>query len=304
MNLDAQTEPRARILGLKENPDRLLQMTSLGHSMAIENTLAQFLAGGAVIATGGFDPTEYLRWLSELGPNWYDCSPTVHQAALAQLKRTPLDRSISIRFVQSAGAPLPSEVRQELEQILSVPVLNDYGMTETGPIATDAFLPYERIPNSAGRSCGLEISIVGALGEALQTDEEGEIAVRGPAVFSAYAGNSESTRAAFRNGWFLTGDAGRLDAEGNLFISGTASKEMFNRGGQVFAERRRRCIARSSCRTRCSSFCRSSSDAGRRRSLRRGFANIKRTACTLDRAAPLCSGTSGYIQSSSPGPLR
>lgn len=233
VNLDAQTEPRARILGLKES-DRLLQMTSLGHSMAIENTLAQFLAGGAVIATGGFDPTEYLRWLSELGPTWYDCSPTVHQAALAQLKRTPLDRSISIRFVQSAGAPLPSEVRQELEQILSVPVLNDYGMTETGPIATDAFLPYERIPNSAGRSCGLEISIVGALGEALQTDEEGEIAVRGPAVFSAYAGNSESTRAAFRNGWFLTGDAGRLDAEGNLFISGRL-KEMFNRGGEKFS---------------------------------------------------------------------
>ena len=232
-NLDAQTAPRRKILGLAES-DRLLQMTSLGHSMAIENTLAQFLAGGAVIATGGFDPTEYMRWLYEFGPTWYDCSPTVHQATLAQLRRTPLDRSISIRFVQSAGAPLPSEVRQELEHVLRVPVLNDYGMTETGPIATDAFLPYERIPNSAGRSCGLDISILGALGEVLPADEEGEIAVRGPAVFSAYADNPESTQAAFRNGWFLTGDAGRLDAEGNLFVSGRL-KEMFNRGGEKFS---------------------------------------------------------------------
>lgn len=230
VNLDAQTAPRSRLLRLNAS-DRMLQMTSLCHSMGIENTLAQFLAGGAVIATGGFDPTAYVGWLYELEPTWYDCAPTVHQAALAELKRTSLDRPISLRLVQSSGAPLPGEIRQDLEQILHIPVLNDYGMSETGPIATDAFLPRDRIPNSAGRSCGLEIAILNSFGEALLSNEEGEIAVRGPAVFSGYADDPDVNRTAFRNGWFCTGDVGRLDQEGNLFITGRI-KEMINRGGE------------------------------------------------------------------------
>lgn len=229
-NLDAQTAPRSRLLRLTAS-DRLLQMTSLCHSMAIENTLAQFLAGGAVIATGGFDPTAFVRWLYELRPTWYDCSPTIHQAVLAELKRTSLGRPISLRLVQSAGAPLPGEIRRGLQQILQVPVLNDYGMSETGPIATDAFLSRDGISNTAGRSCGLEIAILNSFGEALLSDEEGEIAVRGPAVFSGYADGSEANRSVFRNGWFCTGDIGRLDQEGNLFVTGRI-KEMINRGGE------------------------------------------------------------------------
>ncbi len=69
------------------------------------------------------------------------------------------------------------------------------------------------------------------LGDILFPDEEGEIVVRGPAVFSGYADDPEANRAAFRNGWFCTGDAGRLDHEGNLFITGRL-KEMINRGGE------------------------------------------------------------------------
>jgi oxalate---CoA ligase len=229
-NLDAQAAPRSKLLRLTES-DRLLQMTSLSHSIGIDNTFAQFLAGGAVIATGGFDSTLYSRWLDELRPTWYDCAPTVHQAALAQLKVKPPYQPTSLRFVQSAGAPLPVEVRQELEQILGVPVLNDYGMTETGPIATDAFIPSDRIPNSVGRSSGLEIGIMNDAGELLPHDAEGEIAVRGPAVFSGYADNPDANRTAFRNGWFCTGDLGRLDEAGNIFVTGRL-KEMINRGGE------------------------------------------------------------------------
>jgi acyl-CoA synthetase (AMP-forming)/AMP-acid ligase II/thioesterase domain-containing protein len=229
-NLDAQAEPRSRILRLT-NSDRLLQMTSLSHSIGIDNTFAQFLSGGAIIATGGFDSNSYSRWLDELRPTWYDCSPTVHQAALAQLRVKPPAQPTSLRFVQSAGAPLPGEVRRELERILGVQVLNDYGMTETGPIATDAFMSGDRIPDSAGRSCGLEIVIMDSTGELVATDTEGEIAVRGPAVFAGYLDNPEANHAAFRNGWFCTGDLGHLDQAGNLFVTGRL-KEMINRGGE------------------------------------------------------------------------
>ncbi len=230
VNLDAQAAPRSKLLRLTES-DRLLQMTSLSHSIGIDNTFAQFLSGGAIIATGGFDSSAYLRWLDELRPTWYDCAPTVHQAALAQLKRKPPINPIPLRFVQSAGAPLPGEVRQELEQILRIRVLNDYGMTETGPIATDAFIPGDRVPGSVGRSSGLDIGILDDTGELLPPDFVGEIGVRGPAVFAGYLDNHEANRTSFRNGWFCTGDLGRLDQEGNIFVTGRL-KEMINRGGE------------------------------------------------------------------------
>ena len=229
-NLDAQAAPRSRLLRITQS-DRLLQMTSLSHSIGIDNTFAQFLAGGAIIATGGFDSTLYSRWLDELRPTWYDCAPTVHQAALTQLRIKPPSHPTSLRFVQSAGAPLNGEIRQELQQILHVPVFNDYGMTETGPIATDAFISGDLIPDSVGRSCGLEIGILGHAGELLPHDFEGEIAVRGAAVCAGYLDNPEANRKAFRNGWFCTGDLGRLDQAGNVFITGRL-KEIINRGGE------------------------------------------------------------------------
>jgi thioesterase domain-containing protein/acyl carrier protein len=202
--------------------------------MGIDNTLAQFSVGGAIIATGGFDSTAYLRWLDDLRPTWYDCVPTVHQAALECLKQKQPDNAISLRFVQSAGAPLPSEVLHELEQLLRVHVLSDYGMTETGPIATDAFLQGDRVPDSVGRTSGLDIGVMNSFGELLLPNEEGEIVVCGPAVFAAYANNPEASRRAFRNHWFCTGDLGRIDEEGNLFITGRL-KELINRGGEKIA---------------------------------------------------------------------
>lgn len=229
-NLDAQAEPRVTRLKLTSS-DRLLQMTSLSHSMGIDNTLAQFSVGGAIIATNGFDSSGYLQWLDELRPTWYDCSPTVHQAALERLKQQQPRSPSSLRFIQSAGAPLPSDILLELERILRVPVLSDYGMTETGPIATDAFLPCDRVPGSVGRTSGLEIGIMNSSGELLSEGEEGEIVVRGSAVFSGYANNPDANLTAFQCGWFCTGDLGHLDPEGNLFLTGRL-KEMINRGGE------------------------------------------------------------------------
>lgn len=232
-NLNAGIESRCCSLQLKVS-DRLLLMTSFCHIVGIENTFAQFAVGGAVIATEGFDPAGYLQWLENLKPTWYSCAPTVHQAALVKLKSVSLDLPDALRFVQSAGARLPDEVRQGLEQILQVPVFNDYGMTEACPIAVDAFLAGGRVANSAGRSVGLEIGIMNSSGEILQIGDEGEIVVRGRAVFLGYLDDPEANQNAFVDGWFRTGDAGHLDHDGNLFVGGRL-KEMINRGGEKIA---------------------------------------------------------------------
>src|SRR5665213_1039560 len=229
-NLDAGAVARRNSLRLTAS-DRMLLMTSLSHKIGIGTTLAQFLAKGSIIATGGFDHASYLHWLHDLKPTWYDCAPTVHQAAFVELMRSPPQAPVSLRFLQSAGAPLPVDVRKGLEQLLRIPVFNDYGMTEACAIATDALLSDSRVPNSLGRTCGMEISIMHASGELLPAGEEGEIVVRGPAVFSGYQDDADANRSAFQDGWFRTGDQGLLDVDGNLFLTGRL-KEMINRGGE------------------------------------------------------------------------
>lgn len=230
-NLDASVAARHKTLGLTDR-DRLLMMTSLCHIIGIVNPLAQWLAGGTVIITGGFDPSAYVRWLLEYKPTWYTGSPTVHQAALAQLESAVLRQPLTLRFLQSAGAPLPAITREKLESLLDVPVWNDYGMTEANPIAVDVNLASGRIAGSAGRSCGsVEIGILNDSGLPLTPRETGEIAVRGPAVFSCYLDDPEATRNAFSEDWLKTGDLGRLDVAGNLYILGRL-KEMINRGGE------------------------------------------------------------------------
>lgn len=229
-NIDAGTASRCQGLQIGSS-DRLLLMTSLSHIIGVENVLAQFQAGGSVIVTSGFNPSAYLDWLQSLKPTWYDCAPTIHQATLTELQRGLRQNSTSLRFIQSAGAPLPKEVKAGLEQTLGIPVFNDYGMTEACPIVMDAFLTGGRVPNSAGRACGLEIGMLSSSGNLLPAGEEGEIVVRGPAVFSGYPDNPEANALAFHHGWFRTGDVGHLDTAGNLFIAGRL-KEMINRGGE------------------------------------------------------------------------
>jgi acyl-CoA synthetase (AMP-forming)/AMP-acid ligase II len=94
------------------------------------------------------------------------------------------------------------------------------------------------LPENAG-SCGvprtgMEVAILAEDGTRLPPDTIGEICVRGPAVFAGYFENEEANRKAFAGGWFHTGDLGRLDARGFLFITGRASDMYISGGSNVY----------------------------------------------------------------------
>jgi oxalate---CoA ligase len=212
--------------------DRFLSMMPLFHLQGLLSSLAQMLAGGTVICTAGFDANAFLSWMEEYCPTWYTAGPTLHHAILPLIESRPdiLDRS-PLRFVRSIGAPLPQALLQQLERTLHAAVLEGYGMTEAGAITSNAPPPHRRKPGSAGRSTGSEIGIMGETGQLLPPDNEGEIVVRGAAVMHSYHNNPEANRSALRDGWFWTGDLGRLDTEGFLFVTGRL-KEIINRGGE------------------------------------------------------------------------
>lgn len=221
--------------------DRSLVLMPLFHIHGlVAGLLAPLTTGGSVVCTPGFQAQRLWPWIDELRPTWYTAVPTIHQAVLdVSRARAEPARPIptSLRLVRSSSAALPHRVARELEAVLGVPVIEAYGMTEAAhQIASNPLPPAPRKPGSVGLPTGCEVAILGGDGHALEAGEVGEIAVRGPSLASQYLGDPDATAAAFRDGWFRTGDQGSLDADGYVTITGRL-KEIINRGGEKIAPR-------------------------------------------------------------------
>ncbi|WP_454650566.1 amino acid adenylation domain-containing protein [Bradyrhizobium liaoningense] len=212
--------------------DRLLNVLPLFHAHGlISGLLTALAAGSSVICTEGFDSSSFFGWMRELQPTWYTAVPTIHRALLTAAEANPDHaRSSSLRVVRSASASLAPAILRGLEATFGVPVLETYGMTEAA--SQIAANPFElRKVGSVGRAAGPEIAIMDETGRTLASGARGEIMLRGPNMSRGYYNDEAATQAAFRNGWFRTGDLGYLDADGYLFIVGRI-KDVINRGGQ------------------------------------------------------------------------
>jgi len=213
--------------------DRYLSIMPLHHILGFSSALGQLMAGGSVACTG-FDAERFVAWIEELSPTWYVAGPALHQAILEIAKENPapFHRS-ALRFVRcGSGAGSPA-LLNNLERVLQVTVINGYGLTEAGPVTnTPPRLP--RKPGSVGMAIGPEIGIMNDSGTLLPPGSEGEVVLRGAEIMNGYLGAAELNREIFRAGWFHTGDLGRLDSDGDLFITGRI-KEIINRGGETIS---------------------------------------------------------------------
>jgi acyl-CoA synthetase (AMP-forming)/AMP-acid ligase II/thioesterase domain-containing protein len=221
--------------GLQIGPaDRYLSIMPLHHVIGYTFALAQLLRGGSVVCVPGFHPSQFAAWIEELRPTWYMAGPTVNRAILEVAKtHTREFRRSSLRFIRCGSAASTPALLDELERVLGVTVINGYGLTETGSVThTQPGSP--RKPGSVGQSSGATIGIMDESGNLLPPDAEGEVVMRGAPVMAGYLDNPIANREAFRNGWFRTGDLGRLDQDGDLFITGRI-KEIINRGGETIS---------------------------------------------------------------------
>jgi acyl-CoA synthetase (AMP-forming)/AMP-acid ligase II len=156
----------------------------------------------------------------------------MHQAILLDLREQKnAARAAGLRFIRSSSAPLPPKVMAELEEMFDSPVIEAYGMTEASHQMTCNPLGGPRKPRSVGLPAGPEVAIMDDSGEILPLGSVGEVVIRGEVVTGGYADNSEANARSFANGWFRTGDQGRFDDDGYLFLTGRL-KEQINRGGE------------------------------------------------------------------------
>jgi long-chain acyl-CoA synthetase len=129
-----------------------------------------------------------------------------------------------VRMCASGGAALPDHVFDFFWQ-RNVPLLQGYGLTETSPVITMSTLQHFRRGSSGRVIRDVEVRIA----------EDGEILTRGPHVMAGYYRQPQATAEVVRDGWFHTGDLGRLDEDGFLFITGRKKEILVTSGGKNIA---------------------------------------------------------------------
>lgn len=125
---------------------------------------------------------------------------------------------------------MPSRLLKDVENVLQVPVIEAYSVSEAGhQIASNPLPPRLRKPGSVGLPTGTRVVIMDDAGSFLPAGQTGEIVVQGDGVTPGCIGNPEFHRRSFVQGWYRTGDLGRLDDDGYLFLSGR-SQDVIHRG--------------------------------------------------------------------------
>jgi acyl-CoA synthetase (AMP-forming)/AMP-acid ligase II len=195
--------------------------------------LATLRARGRLVLDRRFSRSRFWATVDAHQATWVNAVPAI-VALLAEDGTTTKDPA-RIRFVRSASAPLPVAVLRRFENRHHIPVLESYGMTEAASQITVNPLDGERLPGSVGLPVGGELKVVGDDRHELPAGEPGTVLIRGPGVIRAYATDVGAERFD-AEGWLDTGDLGRLDADGYLWLVGR-SGELINRSGEKILPR-------------------------------------------------------------------
>ena len=175
--------------------------------------------GATLVAIGRFDLVTVLRAIETYRCTRTTFITTVNVAVVNFPKTKEFDLS-SLRQCYSGGAPVPPAIARRWEEITGHKLIEGYGLSET-TAPTHINPPHRPKYGTVGVPLPLtEVRVVDVNdpGTELEIGKSGEIAVRGPQVMKGYWRNPEATRRAFHDGWFLTGDIGRVDEEGYFSI--------------------------------------------------------------------------------------
>lgn len=212
--------------------DILLGVLPQFHSFGLTVlTLLPLAIGGRVVYTAKFMPKKVIDLIRHHRPTALVGIPSMFNALLAVKSGCPDDMR-SLRFAVSGGEPLPASVFDEFKAKYGITLNEGYGLTETAPV-TNWCRPQEYRPKTVGKPLpGIDERIVAPDGRVLPAGEDGEIRIKGPNVMRGYRNLAAETAAAFdADGYFRTGDMGRFDKDGFLYITGRI-KEMLIIGGE------------------------------------------------------------------------
>ncbi|MBD7943140.1 long-chain fatty acid--CoA ligase [Psychrobacillus sp. Sa2BUA9] len=214
--------------------DRMQIVAPLFHCAASHVfSIPVIYAGGTIVIEEAFSPEQALNTMEKEKITIFFGVPAMYSILL----NTPKIQQMKLphlRLLTYGAAPMPYEVVRKVKALFpTVNVQNLYGQTENSPAATTLkdYYALEKV-GSVGEPLPLtEVQVVDEFGESLPTGQVGEIVIKGPQVMKGYLKNEEETNRAIQNGWLYSGDLGKFDEEGLLFIV-DRKKDMIIRGGE------------------------------------------------------------------------
>lgn len=230
-NLDALAE-----IWAWTSADRLTHGLPLYHVHGlILGVLGPMRRGGSLELLPKFSPVA-VHAAIEQGATMLFGVPTMYHRIADELEQHPelAPAFHGLRVIVSGSAALPAAEHRRLDRLIGRPVLERYGLTET---MIDLGVRHGEPPKPGyvGRPLpGVEVRLVNDDGEPLDSADDstiGEVVVRGPNVFTGYRNRPDATAAAFRDGWFLTGDLATMDASGAFRIVGRRGTDLIKSGG-------------------------------------------------------------------------
>jgi len=223
--------------------DKIYLVLPVSHVFGISAVfIASLYAGAELIIADRFDPVRTFHSFETQGISGVFGVP----AMFAKLADHAREQGISVadrerlwprlRFMYSGGAPLDPAIKTRAETLFGLPLLNGYGMTESGPTICQVRYNEPLDNSSVGRPLpGMEIRLIGADGKEVAPGEVGELHVRGPNVMKGYFRNLQATAAVLNKEGFLnTGDMVRLDEQGNVHVVGRSKELIIHSGFNVY----------------------------------------------------------------------
>jgi fatty-acyl-CoA synthase len=203
------------------------------HMASTDHALATLMRGGTVIVIDGYQPEGLIEAAERHRIGWYPLIPGMIEPFITALRARPT-RCKGIRLCGAMADLVAPHQIAEVTQLLQAPYLNSFGSTETGlPPATRALIPIGEAPRSLSKrqNAFCEVKLVDPAGQEVAQGEPGELAVRGPTLFSGYWKAEETNARDFRGGWFHMGDVFRRNEDGSLDFVDRA-KYMIKTGGE------------------------------------------------------------------------
>jgi long-chain acyl-CoA synthetase len=228
-NLLSNVATEAELYGL-DRDDVFSCVLPLFHNYSFVDTCLLPIWYGCTIVLGDLADTETLLGLIERHRITFLATMPSQLGELVEHYNGEVDTS-SLRMVQTGGAPLPTLVQQRFQTLYGLPIIEGYGCSEASSTVTVMPMhgPYK--PHSVGKPMpNQRLRIVDDNGRDVRDGQEGEILVKGPNVCRGYYGMAAESRHVLRGGWLHTGDLGKLDDEGFLYVTGR-KKSMINVGG-------------------------------------------------------------------------
>ncbi|MCO5787066.1 long-chain fatty acid--CoA ligase [Pseudomonas sp. G11-1] len=207
-----------------------LGVLPLAHIYGFTTANTLFLRGGTIVVLAKFSVAEACQAIQEHRVRRFSAVPAMIQALIADPATDNYDLS-SLEILGSGSAPMPVALIAAVKQRFGVDVYEGYGLSEAAPTVSAHRTGEPLKPGSVGRAFpGVELRIADEAGQPLPVGEIGELLVRGENITPGYYQNEAATRAAIQNGWLHTGDVGRLDKDGYLYIV-DRKKDLILRGG-------------------------------------------------------------------------